>query len=105
MNRTATTAKNCVDCHPQYDFSQFQNVSNKKYDALSYSDAMHKLCVSCHVIKTTELKDKSYLEQCSACHKTGFTKKLEASIKWEISSPHFNRVILPEVKSTNIKGE
>ena len=105
MNRTAATAKNCVDCHPHYDFSKFQNVSGKKYDAFSYTDAMHKLCVSCHMIKSKELKDKPNLAQCSTCHKTGFTKKIEASIKWEISSPHFNQVILPEVKSNDIKRE
>ena len=104
MNRTAETAKNCVDCHPQYDFSKIQNVNNK-YDALSYTDAMHKLCVSCHVIKVSELKYRPNLTQCSTCHKTGFTKKLESSIKWEISSPHFNQVILPNVKSTIVKGE
>ena len=105
MNRTATTAKNCVDCHPQYDFQKILNDSSKKYYALSYTDAMHKLCVSCHMIKSKELKDKSNLAQCSTCHKTGFTKKLEASIKWEISLPHFDQVILPEVKSTDIKKE
>jgi Ni/Fe-hydrogenase subunit HybB-like protein len=105
MNRTAETAKNCIDCHPQYNFSKFQNVSDKKFYALSYTDVMHKLCVSCHVIKATELKDKPNLAQCSICHKTGFTKKLEASINWEISSPNFNHVILPDVKLTKVKGE
>jgi Ni/Fe-hydrogenase subunit HybB-like protein len=105
MNRTAATAKNCVDCHPQYDISKFQSVSNKKYEALSYTDAMHKLCVSCHINKSKELKDKPYLAQCSTCHQTGFTKKLEASIKWEVSSPHFNQVILPDVNSEALKKE
>ena len=66
---------------------------------------MHNLCVSCHMIKAKELKDKPNLAQCSTCHKTGFTKKLEVSIKWEISSPHFNQVILPDVKPKIEKGE
>ena len=105
MNRTAATAKNCVDCHPQYDISKFQSVSNKKSDALSYTDAMHKLCVSCHINKSKELKDKPNLAQCSTCHQTGFTKKLEVSIKWEVSSPHFNQVILPDVNSEELKKE
>jgi len=104
-DRSAETAKKCIDCHPQYDFSKFQNASGKKFFALSYTDAMHKLCVSCHVIKVTELKDKPNLVQCSTCHKTGYTKKLEANISWEISSPHFNHVILPEVKLAKVKGE
>jgi hypothetical protein len=105
VNRSAETAKKCVECHPHYDFSKFQNVTDYKFFALSYTDAMHKLCVSCHVIKATEIKDKPNLAQCSTCHKTGLTKKLEANITWEISSPHFNHVILPEVKLSNIKGE
>ncbi len=105
MNRTAATAKNCVDCHPQYDISMFQNLNDKKYYALSYTDAMHKLCVSCHIIKSKEMKGKPNLAQCSTCHKTGFTKKLEASIKWEISSPHFNQVVLPDVNPEELKKE
>ena len=41
LYRTAESAKKCVSCHPQYVTSIFHN--NKNYEALSYTDAMHRL--------------------------------------------------------------
>ena len=98
MNRTAQTAKNCTDCHQTYKFASNQNNSNKNYYILSYTDALHRLCVSCHTIEASQIKDKSNLAQCSTCHKTELPENLMAGLNWKVNLPHFNSVILPDVK-------
>ena len=104
LNRSAETAKKCVDCHPQYQLTVYKKNNFKNYYTYSYTDAMHKLCVSCHKLKAEELVDKPNLAQCSTCHATEFPQKLEEKIKWEITMPHFNHVVLPEV-SADLDGE
>jgi len=95
--RSTESAKKCVDCHPGYDFSSYKNNNLKKYFAPSYTDALHKLCVSCHTIKSVELTDKPNLAQCTTCHKTKLPEELNANLKWETALPHFNSVILPVI--------
>jgi Ni/Fe-hydrogenase subunit HybB-like protein len=97
VTRNIESAKKCVDCHPGYEFSSYSGTKLEKYYAPSYTDALHKLCVSCHKIKSVELKDKANLAQCTTCHKTDLPEEINANLKWETNLPHFNSVILPEI--------
>ncbi len=92
--------KKCTSCHPTYKFTSTEKNSAKEYDILSYTDAMHKLCVSCHVIQAKKIKNKPNLAECSTCHKTRMPEELKESINWDFSVPHFNNVILPDVDTT-----
>jgi len=95
--RNIESAKQCVDCHPKYKFSALVNNNLKKYYTLSYTDALHKLCVSCHTLKSMELINKQKLAQCTTCHKSELPEKLNADLKWATTLPHFNSVILPVI--------
>jgi hypothetical protein len=100
--RRVATAKPCLDCHPNFTLHR-NEAGQVHYMAMSYADAMHKLCVSCHQIKATELPDRPDLARCATCHETTLPEELGQNLKWEVSSPHFNRVILPPVDTTRIK--
>lgn len=65
---------------------------------------MHKLCVSCHKIKLTEMKDKPNLANCATCHASELPEKFTNDLKWETSMPHFNQVILPVTDSLQVVG-
>jgi len=95
--RNIETAKKCVDCHPGFEFSSYTNNNLEKYYAPSYTDALHKLCVSCHTIKSRELTDKPKLAECTTCHNSRLPEELNSNLKWETTLPHFNSVILPIV--------
>ncbi len=94
MTRTAESAKQCIECHPDLTILNTEN----NYMAISYTDAMHQLCVSCHTVKAAELADMPDLARCSSCHETELPEKLGSNLKWETDMPHFNRVILPKIK-------
>ena len=99
VNRSAQSAKKCTDCHPTYKFEAIKGGSSKRYYALSYTDAMHNLCVSCHLAESKKLKDKPKLALCSTCHKTHLQNYLTTGLNWNITIPHFNNVIIPNLNS------
>lgn len=103
VNRNANSAKNCTDCHRSYKFVSNTKSINKVYNILSYTDAMHNLCVSCHLKEMKKLKDKPDLARCSTCHQMELREDLTAGINWKITIPHFNSVILPDVKPVMAK--
>ncbi len=105
INRSAESAKQCTDCHKTYSFTANQMNDNSVYYTLSYTDALHNLCVSCHLKEAKLLTDKPNLARCSTCHKTELPENLTAGINWKISLPHFNSVILPDVKPVVMKTE
>lgn len=103
QNRNVNSAKQCIDCHKAFDFaSKIKKVSGR-YEILSYTDALHNLCVSCHMKKSKEVKEKAALAKCSTCHQTELPENLSAGINWKINVPHFNSVILPEIKSVKLE--
>jgi Ni/Fe-hydrogenase subunit HybB-like protein len=104
FTKSKETAKKCINCHPSYTFDQNKITAAKNYLAPSYTDAMHKLCVSCHIVKSKELKDKPNLAQCSSCHSTAPPEKILANLKWETTLPHFDRVILPDIDTMKTKA-
>jgi hypothetical protein len=40
----------------------------KRYRAIAYTEAMHRLCIGCHVTKAKE-KGKPEMTRCDWCHK------------------------------------
>ena len=102
--RSVKSAKTCTSCHPTYNFADTTN-THIKYYILSYTDAMHNLCVSCHLIELKKqlVKDKPNLAQCSTCHKTGLHQIITVDINWKIKLPHFNNVILPNAKQVEME--
>jgi hypothetical protein len=104
VQRKAKTAKECAECHPNYKFKNSKLNKTSKHFALSYTDALHQLCVSCHIVKADELNNSS-LGQCTACHSAEVHKQVNENLKWDISLPHFNSVILPKIDEENIKTE
>ncbi len=105
INRNTASAKQCTGCHKTYNFTSDINKNYKSYYTLSYTDALHNLCVSCHLREAKKLADKPYLARCSTCHKSELPENLTAGINWKISLPHFNSVILPDVKPVVMKTE
>ena len=101
VNRSEQSAKQCNNCHPEYQITGNEKNPIRKYYILSYVDAMHNLCVSCHIAESKKLKDKPNLAQCSTCHKSQLPANLTAGLNWKINLPHFNNVILPDIS----KGE
>lgn len=103
--RNAESSKKCTECHPKYEFKAPIKTDLGNYYTLSYTDAMHKLCVSCHKVKSTELADKPRLADCATCHETEFPEKISNDLKWDIALPQFNRVILPVIDSVKVLGK
>jgi Ni/Fe-hydrogenase subunit HybB-like protein len=103
QTRDASTAKQCTECHTDYKFNATFNKNNGNYYILSYTDAMHKLCVSCHTKKVTHLVNKPNLDKCSTCHAFEFSSEISKNLTWETSLPHFNRVILPVIDTLRVK--
>jgi hypothetical protein len=92
LSRSAETSKTCSECHPKYTMN---NAVSKPYYADSYTDAMHKQCVSCHREQIRNVPEKHMLDECTTCHKNDITKKIDMSINWDITKPGSNNVILP----------
>ena len=104
VQREKETAKTCKECHPVYEFKNADLKNTSGYFALSYTDALHQLCVSCHVVKANEL-EKQNLGQCSSCHSADVHVQVSENLKWKTSLPHFNSVILPKINNETIKAE
>lgn len=96
--RDGKSAKDCTACHPSYKFPAASLKSQDMYTIPSYVDAMHKMCVSCHLIESRKIKEKPSLAQCTTCHKVGTPPYLSSSLKWNIRLPRFNNVILPSLE-------
>ncbi|MFH1998383.1 MAG: cytochrome c3 family protein, partial [Planctomycetota bacterium] len=68
--KTGASAKPCLDCHKEDMGLKGKTGDEKEMDllwALSYQDAMHSACISCHQEKQDE-KKQLMLGDCAACH-------------------------------------
>jgi Ni/Fe-hydrogenase subunit HybB-like protein len=92
--RKAATAKQCADCHLDLVPVGAVIVVNQ-YQAPSYTDAMHDLCVPCHKQKSIELADKPNLGKCSCCHQNTPPIFMRPEIEAKLQGPRFNRVVIP----------
>jgi Ni/Fe-hydrogenase subunit HybB-like protein len=95
--RSASTAKQCNECHSDL-VAPGSNINFKQNMTVSYTDAMHNLCVDCHKQKAIELADKPNLAECATCHKLTPPEHLHELLKWYDEKPSYNRVVLPVEK-------
>ncbi len=65
--RTAATAVHCDKCHKNLVPAE-ATIKIKQYQAVAYTDAMHRLCIGCHIQKAKE-KNKPEMTRCAWCHK------------------------------------
>jgi Ni/Fe-hydrogenase subunit HybB-like protein len=65
--RNAASAVRCDHCHKDL-VPAGALITIKKYQAVSYTEAMHRLCLGCHRKKAVE-KNKPAMAQCAWCHK------------------------------------
>ena len=65
--RTASTAVACDKCHKNL-VPPGALIKVKQYRAVAYTEAMHRLCIGCHIKKAQE-KNKPEMTRCAWCHK------------------------------------
>ena len=65
--RSKDTAKTCDQCHKDL-VAEGAVIEVKQYQAPSYTEAMHRLCVGCHVERAAAL-NKPDMPRCAWCHK------------------------------------
>jgi Ni/Fe-hydrogenase subunit HybB-like protein len=94
MQRTATSTKPCDDCHKDL-IPENAVIKVDQYDALSYTDAMHGVCVSCHQQKSKTDADKEDLARCPTCHKAREMEYLPPEIRMQFMDTTFNHVVTP----------
>jgi Ni/Fe-hydrogenase subunit HybB-like protein len=97
--RNAKSAKQCKDCHSDLIPAGAAVVVDNYY-APPYADAMHRLCVTCHQQKATEIEGKQALAQCASCHGTLSGQNVlaaDAPVTWPSSE---GSVFLPSQKLT-----
>jgi Ni/Fe-hydrogenase subunit HybB-like protein len=66
--RTAEHVKNCEGCHKDLIPKGATIKINNNYVAVSYVDAMHKLCIDCHA-EVAAKENKPDVARCAECHK------------------------------------
>jgi Ni/Fe-hydrogenase subunit HybB-like protein/Zn finger protein HypA/HybF involved in hydrogenase expression len=65
--RSAATAVRCDRCHKDL-VPMGASIEVRNYRAVSYTNAMHELCIGCHTKKAVE-KNKTDMARCGWCHK------------------------------------
>ncbi|MFH2037784.1 MAG: NrfD/PsrC family molybdoenzyme membrane anchor subunit [Candidatus Zixiibacteriota bacterium] len=98
--RVSETAKPCLDCHKDM-LARSQSNPFGNLQAVSYADAMHMQCVSCHKQKSAMKDDLVNLAECASCHETPPPEQLQDLLKWYDKQPSYNRVVLPVEKNNN----
>jgi hypothetical protein len=85
--RAALTAKKCADCHRDL-LPAGAPYRVAAYNARSYTDALHWLCVGCHRVEGPK-RAKADMPRCGWCHKdvAGF-----------VDDPHLSRIPTPDGK-------
>ncbi|MBD3169781.1 MAG: hypothetical protein GF307_09890 [candidate division Zixibacteria bacterium] len=94
VQRTASSAKTCDKCHNDL-VAQNAVIKFEENEALSYTDAMHGLCVSCHKQKARVLEGKEDLDRCPTCHKVRDLESIPSEIKMQFIDTTFNHVVIP----------
>ncbi len=95
QRKLAATAAACDDCHIDL-IPANAGIKVKSYQGVSYVDAMHLMCVTCHTKKAAELADKKNLAQCASCHEEEPPRYLKDNMQNELAVRKYNRVIIPE---------
>jgi len=100
--RSIQSAKSCDACHQNYKFALGEKATSK-YFIPSYTDAMHRMCLTCHEKEQRKpqvkvLNNKRDLLNCSTCHSIQFPNNRKENLNKElnVNVQHFNNVILPK---------
>jgi hypothetical protein len=96
QNRTAASAKKCDDCHTDL-IPAGAKIKVDSYQAASYTDAMHDLCVSCHREKAAANAERAQLAECATCHTGKGPDYLREAMRDQLKPRPYNRVLLPGV--------
>lgn len=94
--KTSSSAKDCGDCHNDLIVAGTP-IKVSDYNAVSYADAMHGLCLDCHKKRAVELTEKKNIDLCSACHKSFSPDQFKPEILARLQDKYFNHVLLPEI--------
>jgi Ni/Fe-hydrogenase subunit HybB-like protein len=97
--KTAATAKSCDACHRDL-IPAGAVIPVKKYRAMGYVDAMHRLCIGCHVKKTGELPEKPDLERCVNCHREKRAVVAAPQLADRYGKENNRGVVLPYLESS-----
>ncbi len=91
--KSAENAKNCIDCHSDL-VPNGSSISFNHYQAIGYVEAMHRLCINCHNLKS-EVIGEPGLARCSTCHNGERDFVDAADIATKIRHRVGKRVVLP----------
>lgn len=94
--RTDTTAKSCAECHDDM-IPDGATITVEQYQAPSYADAMHGVCMTCHKQKAAELTDREELARCAACHTPAGPHFLPESVYEKFRDTSFNHIVMPPI--------
>jgi len=95
QERQQASAKRCRDCHTDLYADSLADTL-QVYWAVSYVDAMHGQCVTCHREKAVEDTTRASLAQCPTCHAGEPPDYLSAEILEKLSPAGPNHVLLPQ---------
>lgn len=68
QEKQGKSAKHCDECHQDIIPAGSSILVDSSYQAVSYIDAMHGLCITCHREKAAEMEGKENLWLCATCH-------------------------------------
>ncbi|MCK5125502.1 MAG: polysulfide reductase NrfD [candidate division Zixibacteria bacterium] len=90
-----SSAKKCVDCHldlyPENAVNTFES-----YLTVSYVDAMHGQCVTCHAERALSDTTKVAQARCPACHTGSLPHYLKEDMRDKLRQPGLSNVIIPK---------
>lgn len=99
--REKASAKKCRDCHTDLFAAADDAVeavdAEKSYLALSYVDAMHRKCITCHRELAAQDTSKAPLTLCRSCHGEHPTDYLTDDIRDYLAAPSAKPVVMPEL--------
>jgi len=93
--KLADNAKDCSECHKDL-IPTDATIKVESYDALSYADAMHGVCVECHKTEAAKSEDRAKLGQCESCHSAERIMTVEGNAIGLDMDKAFGSVVLPE---------
>ena len=91
----ADTAKACDDCHQDL-IPKGATITINSYEAIGYTESLHRLCLGCHVKKVKE-KNKPDMARCAWCHNERRSFVDEKNLSFSTRGPVGKRIVLPPV--------
>ena len=96
VQRSATSAKECSECHKDLVVPG-SKIPFDSVMAVSYVDAMHTTCVQCHKRMVPTVKDKPLLDKCVTCHRPVPEESVISMPNTKWHPVNGDRVVLPGI--------